>query len=87
MKDKFTVGMDMPGMLALAKAVQEGKWPHTTDAVIWAKEFMERFRDQPPDEADMIAWFANAIMAGYDTAYSQMSKSKNKHIVTDGKKN
>lgn len=42
----------------------------TTDARIWALEFMKRFPGTAkgsPDEADMIGWFANAIMAGVDT--------------------
>lgn len=56
------------GMLALALAVKEGKWPHTMDAREWAKAFMAQFPDMAFDEADAVTWFANAIMAGYDTA-------------------
>ena len=68
-------GMGEPdGMVALAIAVKEGKWPHTMDASVWAQEFCKKFpKDLAqqgwwPDESDMIGWFANAIMAGYDTA-------------------
>jgi hypothetical protein len=62
---------ELPGMLALAKAVHEQKWPHTMDAQAWAKEWMKTIKDHPEipnDEGCMIGWFANAIMAGYDTA-------------------
>jgi len=43
----------------------------STDAQIWAKEFISRIKDNPEiatDEGTMIGWFANAIMAGYDEA-------------------
>jgi hypothetical protein len=42
-----------------------------TDAQVWAEEFISRIKDNPEiatDEGTMIAWFANAIMAGYDEA-------------------
>ena len=41
----------------------------TTDAVVWAEEFMLNFSDrlEDIDEGLMIAWFANAIMAGIDS--------------------
>lgn len=35
------------------------------NAQVWAKEFM-RITNGKVDESDMIGWFANAIMAGYD---------------------
>jgi hypothetical protein len=65
---------DLPGMLALAKGVAEQKWPHTVDAKVWAEEFCKRLSLAEYEGSDhdqmgtMIAWFANAIMAGYDTA-------------------
>ena len=70
---------DLPGMLAVAKGVAEQKWPHTMDAREWATEFCKRFHPIDRDlskpamntaeaESLMVAWFANAIMAGYDTA-------------------
>ena len=59
---------DLPGELELAYAISRGKWPHTMDAEVWAEEFMKRFKGKFPDDGTMIAWFANAIMAGYDTA-------------------
>ena len=42
----------------------------TTDAAVWASEFMRLFgqRLNEIDEGLMIGWFANAIMAGYDHA-------------------
>lgn len=43
--------------------------PDTLDARIWAKEWLKTIKKRPnipTDEGTMIAWFANAIMAGYD---------------------
>jgi hypothetical protein len=43
----------------------------STDCKIWAKEFIDRVKENPDiatDESTMMGWFANAIMAGYDTA-------------------
>jgi len=64
----------LPGMLALAQGVAEQRWPHTIDAVIWAREWMKQIAAHPfipRDEGCMIGWFANAIMAGYDTAQAR----------------
>ncbi len=37
----------------------------TTDASVWAQEFMHLFRNCPtPDEGTMLGWFANAIETG-----------------------
>lgn len=65
----------LPGSLELAMAVKKAEWPHTLDASIWAKKFMEHFQYRQLDEADMIGWFANAIMAGHDQAILSASKS------------
>lgn len=65
---------DLPGMLAVAKGIAEQKWPHTMDAAKWTEEWMKAVRADPSiatDEGTMIAWFANAIMAGFDTANSR----------------
>lgn len=46
----------------------------TIDADVWAKEWMKVVKKNPSiptDEACMIGWFANAIMAGYDAAYNK----------------
>lgn len=62
---------DLPGMLALQIAVKKGLFPHTMDARVWAKEWLNTIQehpDIPTDEGSMIGWFANAIMAGYDSA-------------------
>ena len=62
---------ELPGMLALQMAVKKGDFPHTTDARIWAQEWLETIQEHPDipnDEGFMIGWFANAIMAGWDTA-------------------
>lgn len=42
----------------------------TTDAKIWAEVFVAHVKNNPEiatDEETMIGWFANAIMAGYDS--------------------
>lgn len=44
----------------------------TMDATVWAREFVARFGG---DEELMRAWFANAIMAGYDEANRRRDKS------------
>jgi len=39
------------------------------DAKFWAEEFIKRAKEDPSfaiDEGNMIGWFANAIMTGYD---------------------
>ena len=62
---------ELPGMLAIAKGVAEQTWPHTMDAQVWAAQFNEtlvKLGHQPFDPGWLIGWFANAIMAGYDTA-------------------
>jgi hypothetical protein len=59
------------GMVALGLAVQAGQWPHTMDAMVWADEFCKRF--PPVSREDALGWFANAIMAGYDTAQMRLS--------------
>lgn len=65
---------DLPGMLAVAKSVAEQKWPHTMDAAVWAAEYVKL--NPGADEGMMLAWFANAIMAGYDTARARSSSAK-----------
>jgi hypothetical protein len=65
---------DLPGMLAVAKAVAEQKFPHTMDAQVWAEEFYKHEISKGlhrTDPGEMLGWFANAIMAGYDTARSR----------------
>ena len=49
----------------------------TFDAKIWVQEWMRIIKDHPNipyDEGAMIGWFANAIMAGYDTAKREDEK-------------
>lgn len=55
---------ELPGCLAHAMAVEEGKFPCTTDARIWAEKFCEIFPEMQGH--DLTGWFANAIMAGAD---------------------
>ena len=62
--------MEPDGMLAYAKAIQkpdpnDPNWPLPSfDARDWAKEFCEEHPNM--DEGLMIAWFANALMRGFD---------------------
>ncbi len=46
------------------------------DARDWAAEFMRLFSDRRGeiDEGLMLAWFANAIMCGYDVGRSRLRK-------------
>lgn len=71
---EITMENELDGMLALAEGVAKQRWPHTMDARVWAKEWLETLAENPDiatDEGAMIGWFANAIMAGYDTAQSR----------------
>lgn len=68
---------DLPGSLALAQAISKGEWPHTMDAQAWVTAWMLQLKETPEiykDEGAMIGWFANAIMAGYDTAQMRASQ-------------
>jgi hypothetical protein len=70
---------ELPGILALAEGVAKQRWPHTVDAQVWVKEWLKtigKHPDIPTDEGSMIGWFANAIMAGYDTAQYRAKKKK-----------
>jgi hypothetical protein len=43
------------------------KLHQTTDARVWAQAFMERVEQGATvDEELMLAWFANALMCGWD---------------------
>lgn len=70
MSDK-EANCELPGLLAMVKATRAQKWPHSMDAQEWVTEWMKAVRERPEiarDEGTMLAWFANAIMAGFDTA-------------------
>jgi hypothetical protein len=69
---------ELPGMMAVAKFVAEQRWPHTMDAKAWADEFVKAFPGI--DHGTMLGWFANAIMAGYDTAQSRFAQSAGRTI-------
>lgn len=61
---------ELPGMFELTRAVANQQWPHTIDAQAWTAEWLKTVKEKPEiatDEGAMLAWFANAIMAGYDT--------------------
>lgn len=66
---------ELPGMMALARGVAGQTWPHTVDAQVWVNEWFKNIADHPEvatDRGAMLGWFANAIMAGYDTACLRM---------------
>ena len=75
---------ELPGMLAVAKGVAEQKWPHTMDAQVWAAEFVKHCSPSPPEDV-MLGWFANAIMAGYDTAQARAQRAE--AVATDETRN
>jgi hypothetical protein len=77
--DSSKLNTELPGMLELALRVKAQSWPHTVDAKIWTEKWMETIAENPnipTDEGTMIGWFANAIMAGYDTAILHSKKSE-----------
>lgn len=59
------------------------------DAKVWAVEFMNLFSDKRDeiDEGLMIAWFANAIMNGFDEAArrASMKWTNENPIINHGK--
>jgi hypothetical protein len=70
---------ELPGMLALAQGIAEQRWPHTMDAQVWVAEWkkaLDRYPATPADADTMLAWFANAIMAGYDTANARLAAER-----------
>lgn len=70
---------ELPGMLEVAIRTEKQEWPHTADAAVWAVEWLKIIAEHPTtplDEGAMIGWFANAIMAGYDTARMQVGKAR-----------
>lgn len=60
---------ELDGMAKLRDMVNKQEWPHTMDARVWADKFIEQYPGF--DKGEAIGWFANAIMAGYDTAMSR----------------
>jgi hypothetical protein len=64
---KRRMGMDeLDGMAAVVQGVRDQRFPHSVDAMVWADEYCKQFLDS--DKMTMVSWFANSIMAGYDTA-------------------
>lgn len=67
------------GMCAAAIAIDKQEWPCTVDAKVWAEEWRKRLVNNPSmaaDEGAMLGWFANAIMAGFDTANARNAKAQ-----------
>jgi hypothetical protein len=51
------------------------RFSESFDAMVWAKAFVQHVRVKPSiatDESTMLAWFANAIMRGYDEHAKQV---------------
>jgi hypothetical protein len=67
---------ELPGALAAQIGVAEQTWPHTIDAGAWADQWLKITANKPReafnDRGWILGWFANAIMAGYDTANFRM---------------
>jgi len=62
---------ELPGSLRAALGVARQEFPHTVDAKVWAEKWAEALERNPAMAADrgtVLAWFANSIMAGFDTA-------------------
>jgi hypothetical protein len=65
--------MDQP-VTVVRKGKDEKYLPHSMDAMLWAEEFVAQFdghvvgENEKVDVGLMLAWFANAIMAGFDEA-------------------
>lgn len=56
------------------------------DARVWAEEFVRIAEENPGiahDEGTMLGWFANALMAGFDTARANPG-NRFGHRVKDG---
>lgn len=54
----------------------DDSFSQSTDAVVWAKAFVEHVRRNPAiatDEGTIIGWFANAIMRGWDEGRSRLA--------------
>lgn len=54
------------------------------DAQVWAKAFMQRFGGDARhaiDEGLMLAWFANAIMRGYDEAHNKIKQDVERALL------
>lgn len=66
---------ELDGMAALSEGVAAQRWPHCMAATEWVKQWMALKKpDTADDEGAMLSWFANAIMAGHDTASMNAAK-------------
>jgi len=67
----------------MARESLDKKLIGNADAKIWAEEFVKMVKKKPSiatDEGTMIGWFANAIMAGYDSP-NNISKQKVREAI------
>lgn len=61
----------------LSSEIKYNKLMSSFDANDWAKEFVELVKEKPTiatDEGTMLAWFASALMRGYDEHASRMRR-------------
>ncbi len=73
------------GMAAVNQGVADQKFPHCIDAMVWADEYCQTFSGT--DKMTMVGWFANAIMAGYDTAGMRCSGEIQQLQADNGQRN
>ena len=64
---------ELPGNLEIILRTEKQEWPHCMDAEVWVKKWKE-YGMPEVDKDSLLCWFANAIMAGYDTACMQARK-------------
>ena len=64
---------ELDGIAKLTEQLSKQVWPHTMDAMVWAEECCKKYSSFDKQEA--VAWFANAVMAGYDTAMMRKEAS------------
>ena len=64
------------------KELSKSKLPQSFDARDWVNEWRETLRSAPTiswDDATMLSWFSNAIMAGFDEA-SRREQAREKYV-------
>lgn len=64
---------ELPGNLEIVLRTEKQEWPHCMSAEVWVQKWKEHGMPEV-DEGSLLCWFANAIMAGYDTASMHCSK-------------
>lgn len=68
--------------IPLEKELSKSELPQSFDAQDWVNEWRETLRSAPTiswDDATMLTWFSNAIMAGFDEA-SRREQAREKYV-------